>query len=226
MQSIIDLYDKKEIAELYNEQSLLNQLLQNPDIQKKKILIKNKKIMISEEKKNKVYFILDGMIQANDKEKILYFRGKNHFIGLETMLFNGKTPLTMYSLGDGEVMEFEKLEIIQYIMSQQEGWFYLYMINQDLIELLMRNYKAFLLRPYQRCKLVLLDLAHEYDDKKQDYLVLPKQFTFLHLAEYLGISVVTIRRIFEKLMDEQFIIKTVNEKHICIQAPASQIQNE
>ncbi|MBC1417889.1 Crp/Fnr family transcriptional regulator [Listeria fleischmannii] len=216
MQELMGLYTKKEVYKRFDEMNLMELLTNSLKVQMKHIHIENNQTLLSVNDNKKVYFILKGIVAAQKDDELLYFRGKNHFIGLESILFNEESELTMTSIGRVEVIEFSKAEIVEFLMGLQEGWLYCYLISKDLNHLLVRNYFNFQAKPYERSKIMLNDLAKEFGESSDEHVLLPKQFTLAILTNYLGISYVTMRKILETLRNENFIVRSDKQKEICI----------
>ncbi len=214
---MLELYTKKEVYHYFNELQLKELLMSNLQRTAKKICIERSRELLSKKENTKVYFILSGIVAVKRDGNLLYFRGENHFIGLETILFSEKSEFVTSNIGRVELIEFSKVEVLELLMGLQEGWLYCYLINKDLNQLLMRNYSNFQAKPYERCKQMLTDLAKEFGSSSEPSAVLPKQFTLNLLTNYLGISYVTMRKVLEILRDENFIVESGRRKEIRIQ---------
>ncbi|WP_088810172.1 MULTISPECIES: Crp/Fnr family transcriptional regulator [Listeria] len=215
---MMGLYTKKEVYDYFNELQLKELLTSNLQGSMKKIRIDRSRVLLSKTENTKVYFILSGIVAARKDGNLLYFRGENRFIGLESILFSEDSELVTLNIGKVELIEFPKVEVLELLMGLQEGWLYCYLINKDLNQVLMRNYSNFQAKPYERSKQMLTDLAKEFGGSSELSVVLPKQFTLTILTNYLGISYVTMRKILEILRDENFIVDSGKRKEIRIQA--------
>lgn len=92
----------------------------------------------------------------------------------------------------------------------QEGWLYGYLINVHLQELLVQQYMFSKMRTKKRSKELLKVLAKEISNENESLINLPKQLNYTVLTKYLGVSYVTIRKLFEEFRKETFIIEGPN----------------
>lgn len=204
MEVLDDLYEWKELQNRFSESNLFSMLIEEASIKKVKKSISYDEMITSSNKGGKVYYIIDGITIVENEKNILYFVGRGSFLGLESLFYGNEdsADIKMRPIGTIEVWEFEKKEIVYFLMSMQEGWLFGYLISQSRINKLLEIVKNLHLNPIERGKTMVLLLVEEFGVKRDRGGYLPKAFTVGMLTNYLGTSYVTMKKIVEELNEE------------------------
>lgn len=210
VEELIALYTHDEINRHFNEQKLFDFLLNQAKLKSSVQRVKNGRILNLRSSDETIFFIEKGIVSISVDETILYFKGVGRFVGLESLLFHDSNDLEFSAVGEVEVLEFKKVDIIDALMNMQEGWLYGYLINVHLQELLVQQYMFSKMRTKKRSKELLKVLAKEISNENESLINLPKQLNYTVLTKYLGVSYVTIRKLFEEFRKESFIIEGPN----------------
>ncbi|KGL43435.1 cyclic nucleotide-binding domain-containing protein [Listeria booriae] len=212
MNGLMELYEKKEVEQLFNEKKLID-LLMNAHrvIPKEKKVNKNQVLMEEGEKNELVFYIKQGIVGFKKYDTFLNFSKEAHFVGLETFLFNDIQPYTVMALEKLEVLVFKKVEILDLLMAMQEGWLYLYLLNKEEKNKIQKSCSYLHLKGNQRSKKMLMELAKDFGISDGDAVALPKCFGKKCVTNYLGLSFNTGKSLFEKFRREGFLLPADQE---------------
>ncbi len=206
MDILANLYSKEEVTQLFNETALLEFLIKDSFIKSEAVEFANRQILVSDKSDEKIYFIKDGLVSVTSEEQILFFLGPGHFIGLENIVFQDTTSFTFTSVGKVNVIEFNKNKVIEALMSLQEGWMFLYLINRNIEKIIVEHLHFYQKKAKHRVEAMLRSLATEIKYTSEDYVFLPKALNHGLLINYMGISYVTFKKICRELKHEEFLI--------------------
>lgn len=204
---LVELYDKNIIEKNFNSAVFLENLLLSNHIHPKELEIDKKQNLVESGVHNEsIYFIRRGIVSSS-----LGFMGKGRFLGLDTLAMNDKPLYTIKTIEPCELYVFDKLEVMEYLFSLQEGWLFLYLIEKEERNLLLKNHSFLTLKGLERMEAVLIDLAQDFGVREDDMVILPKSFSKKLIAEYANLSVNTITILIKELKKEQFLkTKTAN----------------
>ncbi|MBC2327801.1 Crp/Fnr family transcriptional regulator [Listeria booriae] len=214
--SYVALFDKDIISEQFGSEKLLDLLLDegNYRIESSEVRITKKSIILRENEVHDYMYILKSGICGAWKDKhITIFLGGHDIIGMNNILANEQSTLTVTALTDVNAWKFSKEEVLKKLMNTQEGIFYLYndvrLANKDLLNknvLEMEDTEIRLL-----CS--LLQLGKLYGSENRNIVKLPKIFTKKIISNYLNITETTMYIICKQLVDAGVLI---SGQPICI----------
>ncbi|WP_088816481.1 MULTISPECIES: Crp/Fnr family transcriptional regulator [Listeria] len=220
MEDLIELYSKKVVEERFNEKELLKLLENQFAIYGENIKISNGRKIVLKEREEYVYYIVHGAASVSKDDTIYCFQGKDRFLGLESMFFDSHMDLDFHAVGNTELIKFKKKQVIDALMNTQEGWIFGYQIAHRFNEVIINHCIFYKLKARSRSKKFLLELADELHEENDTKDFLPKQLNYKMLSEYLGISYVTIRKLFSELRKEGFIGRCQESQRFYINAEA------
>ncbi|WP_185386514.1 Crp/Fnr family transcriptional regulator [Listeria booriae] len=198
----------KTIKSNFNEETLLEQLLENPHVSSQITKIR-KGIHFSTEltSKNNVYFLIKGIAGIRYSERLVVIADQKSFIGLDDLLAKKAPIYTIEALEECEVIVFDCYEIMDFIFSMQEGWLYLYLNEKKHQETLVEKVQFLHEKGINRLTHTYYDLANRFGEPTTDGRILPKCFNLKRLAEIANISPNSVASFNEILKERDIIIK-------------------
>lgn len=204
MTVISELYGEREIQTIFCESQLISILTEKEDIKyKRKVFKKGEYFNTGNRIENaKVYYILKGIISVENTTNILYFTGPKHFVGLEHFMLNSPLSMELNPLSSVTLLEFEKEDILFFLMGLQEGWLYNCVINHNIMVKLMKNNKNLRLCPVLRGVELVKELLPEFSEIGPDITIVSKFLTYKILRKYLNIGYTAMERVVKALEEE------------------------
>ncbi|MBC2258656.1 cyclic nucleotide-binding domain-containing protein [Listeria booriae] len=207
MNGLMELYEKKEVEQLFSEKKLINLLMNEHRLIPEEKKVNKKQIIMNEGEKNEyVFYIKQGIVAFKKQDTFLSFSKEAHFVGLETFLFNDVQPYTVEAMEKLEVLVFKKIEILDVLMAMQEGWLYLYLLNKEEKIKIQKSCSYLHLKGNHRSKKMLTELAKDFGISDGEAIILPKCFGKKCVTNYLGLSFNTGKALFEKFRREGFLL--------------------
>ncbi|MBC1499785.1 Crp/Fnr family transcriptional regulator [Listeria weihenstephanensis] len=204
----LDLFDKDVVGERFSSNHLFN-LLQEKDIyeiESEKIQLARHEILFYENKVHDYMYIIEsGIFGAWRGSHIMSFVGQDGFIGLDSILGNDPSFLTVVALTKAVVWRFSKEEVMRKLMYMQEGLFFLYNDMKRTNEYLINRSILQVTDAKERIKIFMIQLGKTYGVEKQDQIILPKIFTKKIISNYLNLTSTTVYYICKELIKEGFL---------------------
>ncbi|EAF9292155.1 Crp/Fnr family transcriptional regulator [Listeria monocytogenes] len=203
--SYVELFDKDVIAQEFNSNRLLHVLLDEQSfviIKKKMMLAKNEVLFYENQVHKYIYFIESGMLGAYNSKHLVCFIGENGFIGIDSILENESSDLTVTAITKSVVWRFEKKEVMQKLMFKQEGLFFLYNNIKSLNQSLTHRHALQVADARERVRINLIDLGKTHGSETPHQIILPKIFTKKIIANYLNITPNTIYFLCKQFVNE------------------------
>lgn len=217
LKGLMELYNREEIERLFSESRLISLLMNKYQLTPiEKTMNKNQVLVEEGEENEQVYFIKRGIVAFTQDENIFGFEKEEHFLGLETFLFNDIQPYTIVAMEKVEVLLFVKEEIMDILMGLQEGWLYLYLLNQAEQKRVQKSCLHLHLKGSNRSKKMLIDLAKNFGQLDGEAIVLPSCFSKKTVISYFGLSFNTGKTLLEKLQREGFLLQSNKAKQFRI----------
>lgn len=217
LKGLMELYNREEIESLFNESRLISLLMNKYQLKPKEKTMNKSQILVEEGRENEqVYYIKRGIVGFTQDENIFGFEKEGHFLGLETFLFNDVQPYTIVAMEKMEVFIFVKEDIMDILMGLQEGWLYLYLLNQAEQKRVQKSCLHLHLKGSSRSKKMLIDLAKNFGTIEGQAIVLPGCFSKKTVISYFGLSFNTGKTLLEKLQREGFLLPSSKEKQFRI----------
>ncbi|AQY49732.1 cAMP-binding domain-containing protein [Listeria weihenstephanensis FSL R9-0317] len=202
----MDLYGKETVKKNFSYSEFLKILLASgvPFVKQE---IPNHQILLIENEPNKdVYFVEDGVILLNSNRNVVRIVGSKQIIGLNGDALVDESFYTATAISKVTAYIFSKKEVLQTLMSMQEGWLYIYLNNQENEKIMNRRYVLMRQNGEERLRDALNELAENYGISKGDYIYIPKIFTRKIIASYTNLSVKSLARIMKVLIEEGFLV--------------------
>ncbi|MBC2324167.1 Crp/Fnr family transcriptional regulator [Listeria booriae] len=212
--SYMELFDKDIISQKFGNKPLLGLLLDDTyyEIDKKQLFFKKNDTLFHEDEAHEyIYIIESGLCEGSRQGHITQFSGKDEIVGMENMLENEVSSLTVKALEKTAVWRFSKSQVMSKLMYTQEGFLFLYQhmrtFNNDLLQkeaLLLEDTKS-------RFLFVLSQLGKIYGEESQDQIILPKIFTKKIIGNYLGITASHASYLCRQLESEGMLETNMNQ---------------
>ncbi|MBC1459234.1 Crp/Fnr family transcriptional regulator [Listeria newyorkensis] len=212
------LYHSEIVKEAFNTHKLYC-FLQNDllyPIQSRLKKLKKHDLLIKEKDiSDEVYFIQSGCVMEKKGQFLVNgFYTKEDIIGFDSLLQTNKAEYSLEIISDeATIVKYKKAEIIEKILSVQEGYFYYYVHIQNQVQRLRE--KEALLRLHsaeQRIESALLQLVSGYWNRHNELVPLPKYINKSILAKYTNLNSNTVTTVLQKLQKESII--QVNKRKI------------
>ncbi|MBC1436008.1 Crp/Fnr family transcriptional regulator [Listeria rocourtiae] len=205
------LYHSEIVKEAFNTHKLycfLKKDLLYPVQSKVKKLNKHDLLIQEQNISSEVYFIQSGCVMEKKGQFLVNgFYTKGDIIGFDSLLLTDKSEYSLEVMSDeATIVKYKKAEIIEKILSTQEGYFYYYVHIQNQVKRLLE--KEALLRLYsaeQRIESALLQLVSVYWDRDNEVALLPKYINKSILAKYTNLNSNTVTTVLQKLQKESII---------------------
>ncbi|MBC1780003.1 Crp/Fnr family transcriptional regulator [Listeria booriae] len=204
----LDLFDKDVIGERFSSDHLLHLLQDNSDyeIESEKIELARHEILFHENQvHDHIYIIETGIFGAWRGTHIINFVGEYGFIGMDNILGNEPSTLTLIALTKAVVWRFSKEEVMRKLMYMQEGLFFLYNDMKLTNEYLINRSILQVTDAKERIKTFMIQLGKAYGEETADQFILPKIFTKKIISNYLNLTSTTVYYICKKLIKEGFL---------------------
>ncbi|MBC2168248.1 Crp/Fnr family transcriptional regulator [Listeria booriae] len=203
-----ELYNMKIIQSKFNEEILLEQLLNNPHVTSQIAKIKKGTHFPTDSvSQDNVYFLKKGIAGLHYNERLVVIADQKDFIGLDDLLAKEAPKYTIEVLEECEVIVFERHEIMDFIFSMQEGWLYLYLNEKKHHEILIEKVKFLRERGIDRLAHTYYDLANRFGEPTKDGKIIPKCFNLRRLAEIANISANSVASFNEVLKERGLLVK-------------------
>lgn len=203
---IMDLYGKDIVKEIFSYTNFLKVLLTSGILFSKKEIPNHKTLVVENEQNRDVYFVEEGIVLLNSNKSVVRIMGPKQIIGLNGDALLDESFYTATAISKVTAYVFSKKEVLQTLMSMQEGWLYIYLNNQRNEKFMNDRYELMRQSGERRLRDVLSELANNYGVPKDDYIYIPKIFTRKIIANYTNLSVKSLARIMKTLAEEDFLI--------------------
>ncbi|MBA3925432.1 Crp/Fnr family transcriptional regulator [Listeria rustica] len=200
-----ELFDKDVIDEKFGNSQLLRLLQDNNDypVTQKKIELKQKETLIYENTVHDyVYLIESGIFGAYKESHIVSFIGKNEFIGMDNILGNEASYLTVTALEKSVVWRFLKKDVMWKLMHMQEGLFFLYIDLKLINEHWIQRNAIQVADAKERIISNIIQLGNLYGEETENQIILPKVFTKKIISNYLNLTSTTVYFFCKQLIKE------------------------
>ncbi|MBC1975631.1 Crp/Fnr family transcriptional regulator [Listeria booriae] len=203
-----ELYNMKTIQSKFNEELLLEQLLDSPHITSQITKIKKGNYFSKDQaSQDNVYFLIKGIAGLHYNERLVVIADQKDFIGLDDLLTKEAPTYNVEALEECEVIIFNRHEIMDFLFSTQEGWLYLYLNEKKHHETLIEKIQFLREKGIDRLANTYCDLATRFGEPTKDGSTLPKCFNLRRLAEIANISSNSVASFNEILKERGLIIK-------------------
>lgn len=201
---IEDLYSMENVEVAFNQQNLIELLLQSPrvDYEYRKL---RKRSSLDPVKTNEVYFLSTGAIVTTHEEFPVGIKKDGEFIGLDTIILQSDSTYHYHTLVECEVIVFRKEDVLMELFSHQEGWLFLVLEMQKQNRLLINRSLSMRGNSISILSATFLELASRFGMKHNDAYILPRYFSKKFIAEYSGLSTSSVTKTEVILKKEGFI---------------------
>ncbi|PZF90526.1 hypothetical protein C1903_02950 [Listeria ivanovii] len=215
--SLNDLYSKKSLDINFNSGVLLDKLLDNPSIHSFRKKMEKKTVLINEgEKTNSIYYIEIGIVKKTHANQTIGFQGEGSFQGMSTLIMNEEANMSSIVFETSYVIEFRRCELLEYILSMQEGWLFLFLIEKEEQRMLLEKIAQNQYHGTDRMKYILLNLASKFGVSVEGNTKLPSEFNRDSLSDYTCYSPATMTNLIKQLHREKFLAPTGRQQPLKI----------
>lgn len=215
--NLMDMYNEQEIQSNFDKQVLLTNLLESSVVHPQVKKIKRNQELIHEgESTDYVYYMLSGIASVKKEANTFGFIGAGQFVGFDTLFLNEPSTYTIRTREMCEVYVFDRLEVMEYLFSLQEGWIFFYLLEKEESQQLLKYQNFMRLKGVARLDAVLQDLAHTFGEEEDGVIVLPKSFSKQCIADYANFSLNTITSLIKELRREGFLAPTTKDTYFCL----------
>ncbi|CAM4104636.1 Crp/Fnr family transcriptional regulator [Listeria booriae] len=218
--SYVELFDKDVMQRQFNNNQLLQLLFDDSvfPIKRKKIKYPKKTVILMENQTHDALYFLESGICAGWREKHLtLFFGEHDVLGMNSILHNEPSSLTVTALTKAVVWEFSKQEVMMKLMHTQEGVFFLYQdVRAENADLLLKNSMQ-AEDTEVRVMGNIIRLGRLYGEEKRDTIKLPKIFTRKIIANYSNTTVTTVYLLCKHWMELGVLAPDLQ---LCVNKPA------
>ncbi|MBC2177756.1 Crp/Fnr family transcriptional regulator [Listeria booriae] len=200
-----ELYDKDEVDGKFGNPQLLHVLQDNDGypIVRKKITLRPKEILLPEDTVHEyVYLVESGILGAWKGAHLVHFIGKRTFIGMDNILGNEVSYLTVTALETSVVWRFSKTDVLWKVMHMQEGLFFLYTDLKGMNEHWMHRCALQFTDAKEQIVSNILELGRTYGKETMNQIILPKVFTKKIISNYLNLTSTTVYYVCKQLIKE------------------------
>ncbi|MBC1983251.1 Crp/Fnr family transcriptional regulator [Listeria booriae] len=214
----IDTHGEYLIRSQFNSKSLLTGLIEASEVHEYRSLVKRNHALICEgSSTDYLYYIKEGVVSIRQGAYTFGFIGAGHFIGLDTLLMHNKPRYTVRILETTEMYIFDRLEVMEYLFSLQEGWIFFYLLEKEARNRLLKYQHFMTYKGSERLEAMLLDLAGTFGSHNDELITLPKCFTKRRIADYANFSLNTITSLIKQLHHTEFLAPAKEDIYFRIQ---------
>ncbi|EUJ23150.1 hypothetical protein PGRAN_09466 [Listeria grandensis FSL F6-0971] len=214
MLSYIELYDKDVIDKTFSSNKLLDLLLDDDIyvIDSKKITLEKGEVIFNEnDVHDYIYVIASGICGAWKNGHVTNFYGHQEVIGMDDILSNERSFVTVSALMEVEAWKFSKEQVMAKLMFTQEGVFFLYnnmkVANMDLLH----KDAMHLEDTKERLLASLIKLGKRYGEVSSYEIKLPKVFTKKIIANHLNLNPGTMSILCKQLEVDGILEKSLRQ---------------
>ncbi|MBC1501312.1 Crp/Fnr family transcriptional regulator [Listeria weihenstephanensis] len=200
-----ELYNKDVVDGKFGNSQLLHVLQDNDGypIARKKMALGQKDNLFHEDTVHEyVYLVESGILGAWKGAHLVHFIGKGAFIGMEHILGNEVSYLTVTALEKAVVWRFLKTDVLWKVMHRQEGLFFLYTDLKGMNDHWMHRCAIQFLDAKEQIIANIEELGRLYGKETPQQIILPKVFTKRLLANYLNLTGTTVYYVCKQLIQE------------------------
>lgn len=202
----MDIYSEHLIKNNFSKKSLLTGLIGASEVNEYRSMVKRNQALVHEDlRTDHLYYVKKGIVSFKQGSHTFAFIGAGHFVGFETLLMNNRSRYTARILEASDIYIFDRLEVMEYLFSLQEGWIFFYLLEKSARDKLLQHQHFMSFKGIDRLEVMLLDLAKTFGTTQGNNIVLPKCFTKSRLANYTNFSLNTITSLIKELHHIEFL---------------------
>lgn len=214
--NLMDLYNEQAILDHFDTQSLLKNLMESKEVNAQVKKVKRGQELISEgESTDYVYYMTSGIASIKKGTNTFGFIGAGQFVGFDTLFLNESSTYTIRTRETCKVYVFDRLEVMEYLFSLQEGWIFFYLVEKEESQRLLKYQHFMRLKGVARLDAMLQDLADTFGTE-EDVIVLPKCFSKQCVADYTNFSLNTLASLIKELRREGFLAPAIKDSFFCL----------
>ncbi|MBC6300421.1 cyclic nucleotide-binding domain-containing protein [Listeria booriae] len=200
------LYNMSTIRNNFNQERLFDELLtvskqESISVTIKKDTLFSKKLDLHEQ----ICFLVEGITCSYFCNIPTKITAHSQFLNLELVL--GTESMDIEAFTDCKLLIFNRLDIMEYLFSTQEGILFLFQYEKEKKNFLFDRVNMLHQKGYPRLLKIMEELAEECGVPVGNESVLPKSFTIKRLAALSSLSTHTVSLFHEKMIQEKVIKK-------------------